>query len=280
MNDLLLKSKEIYDFAMLTYKPKAVVLMLSGGDDSLTCAHVAKELGIKIDFVIHGNTRTGIQDTTDFAIKEAKNLGHKLLLADAGNSYVDYVMRKGFFGKGNDAHNYSYHILKWNHFSRAVSANIRHRKRNFPILFLNGARQSESERRKITMISPYNVMKGKENNIWVNLINHWDNHECKDYLNGNSINRNPVSINLCRSGECMCGTMQTQGDRVEAGYFYPEWKKWIDSLEKQVKEKHGWGWNENKPKAKPLSNQIEIFQPMCSGCKVDFGANDFKRLAI
>jgi 3'-phosphoadenosine 5'-phosphosulfate sulfotransferase (PAPS reductase)/FAD synthetase len=273
MEDLILRSKEVYDFAMDTYKPRAVVLMLSGGDDSLTCAHVAKELGIKIDFVIHGNTRTGINDTTEFAIQETEKLGHKLLLADAGDSYINYVMRKGFFGKGNDAHNYSYHILKWNHFSRVVSANIRQRKRNFPILFLNGARQSESERRKITMVSPYNVMKGKENNIWVNLINHWDRSHCLDYLNGNSIKRNPVSVNLCRSGECMCGTMQTQGDRTEAGFFYPDWKKWIDSVEKAVKEKHGWGWNDNMPKPIKPSNQIELFQPMCSGCKVNFGTN-------
>lgn len=120
----------IIERAMLDYKPKAVVLMFSGGDDSLTTYEVIRQLNIKIDFVIHGYTRTGIQQTTDFAKWEVERRNGKLLIADAGDAYERYVMRKGFFGKGNGAHNISYHILKQDAFDRTISKHIRQRQRN------------------------------------------------------------------------------------------------------------------------------------------------------
>lgn len=263
VENLILGSKEIYDRAIVDFKPKAIVLMLSGGDDSMTTKYVAKELGIKFDFVIHGNTRTGIPETTDFVRKESENDNY--LEADAGSSYIDYVLRKGFFGVGERAHTYSYHVLKIAHFRKLVSQHLRQRKRNFPVLFINGARRLESENRKKTMISPYNRDPAQKNNIWVNLINEWDKPDCKDYLEGNGIKRNPVSINLCRSGECMCGTMQSKGDRQEAAFFYPEWAKQLDALEKEAIEMHGFGWGVSMPKPKD-KRQIDLFQPMCIGC--------------
>lgn len=258
-------SKEIFDRAVLDFKPKAIVMMFSGGDDSLTTYHVAKELGIKLDAVIFGNTQTGIPDTTKFVIQEVYKNRDRLIEADAGDSYENYVTRKGFFGVGAMAHNYSYNILKNNHFKRVVSYHFRQRQQNFPILFINGARRMESERRKKTMISPYRFTPAFKNNIWVNLINEWDKPDCKNYLEGNGIKRNPVAINLCRSGECMCGTMQSKGDRKEASFFYPDWGKKLDSLERFVKEKHGYGWGVNAPK-KIDKRQLDLFQPMCVGC--------------
>jgi 3'-phosphoadenosine 5'-phosphosulfate sulfotransferase (PAPS reductase)/FAD synthetase len=272
MNELIRQSKEIYDVAVSTYKPKTTVLMLSGGDDSMTAYYVAKELGVKFDFAIHGNTRTGIEETTEFAISEIEKNGDKLLLADAGDSYIKYIVRKGFFGKGNHAHNFSYHILKWTHFRRVVSQHIRKRRKNFPILFINGARQSESERRKVTMVSPYKQIGGGSN-IWVNIINHWDRHHCLDYLEGNGIKRNPVSILLCRSGECMCGTMQTEGDRQEASFHFPRFKERIDVIDSVISKLHGWGWNDSMPKGKVLLAPkiiTDVSQVMCTGCKVNY----------
>lgn len=263
-DDLLIGSKDIYDRAVLEFNPKAIVLMFSGGDDSLVTYHVAKQLGIEFDYVIHGNTRTGILDTTEFVRDKVEKMGDNYLEADAGNSYLDYVLRKGFFGKGSQAHNFSYRILKYNHFGKIVSKHLRMGIRNYNVLFVNGARRMETERRKITMINPIKVDPANERNIWVNLINEWTKEDCANYLFGNSIKRNPVSINLCRSGECMCGTMQSIGDRAEASYFYPKWGKDLDALEREVKAMHGFGWGENKPKEN--KGQLDLFQPMCIGC--------------
>jgi len=270
---LLESSKEIIQKAIIDYRPKAVVMMLSGGDDSTTAYAVGRELGIKFDLVIHGNTQTGIKETSMFAAKQVENYGDKLVVADAGNAYVNYVMRKGFFGAGNSAHNFAYHVLKIEHFRKAISQNLRKGRRNYPILFINGARRLESKRREITMINPYRKDPNQKNNIWVNLINEWEKSDCKDYLSGNGIERNPVSVNLCRSGECMCGTMQSIGDRTEASYFYPAWGKWIDKLEKEVIKKFPWKWGEtiNKQRLMEMNGQLnafESFQPMCTGCKI------------
>lgn len=262
-------SKEIVKQAFADFKPNATVIMFSGGDDSLTTYHVAKQLGIKIDFVIHGNTRTGIQETTLFARKEVERLGDRYLEADAGSSYVDYLMRKGFFGVGLGAHAFTYHILKQDHFEKVVSRNIRQRRRNFRIMFLNGARRQESANRLITMASPFKITNRKPNDLWVNLINEYTKEDCLNYLEGNSIKRNSVSVELCRSGECMCGTMQTKQDRAEASFMFPKWGKWLNELEKTVIKKHGWGWGEVKPKQKNVI-QAEVFQPMCTGCKMNF----------
>ena len=49
---------------------------------------------------------------------------------------------------------------------------------------------------------------------------------------------NPVAIELCRSGECMCGTMQTQAERREASAIYPEWGSWLSELEREVIARH------------------------------------------
>ena len=272
MIDLILDSKQILEKAIADFKPNAIVMMFSGGDDSLTAYHVAKELGIKIDFTLHGNTRTGIPETTSFARKEAERLGDNYIEADARDSYENYVIRKGFFGKGISAHTYSYHVLKAEHFRKAVSKHIRQRQRGFKIMFINGARRKESANRLITMKEPTKIMKSMPNDMWVNIINEWDKPDCKDYLEGNGIKRNEVSVNLCRSGECMCGTMQSKGDRTEAAYFYPAWGKWLNDLEKKVYEKHGFGWNDNITVINP--NQLKLdFQPMCTGCKVDYENN-------
>lgn len=272
MTGLLGSSKEIMDRAIQEFKPKAMVLMLSGGDDSLTAFAVAKELGYKFDMVVHGNTRTGIEQTTNFVVKFTADQKQKLIIADAGTSYEDYVLRKGFFGAGDKAHNYAYHVLKIAHFRRVVSKYLRKRRRNYPILFINGARRQESKRREITMINPYRRDPNQKNNIWVNIINEWSKHQTIDYLEGNSVARNPVSVNLCRSGECMCGTMQSKGDRIEAAYFYPEWAKWLEHLENEVTKKFPWGWGENINTQRKLElngqlNAFSHFQPMCIGCK-------------
>jgi len=129
IEEKIISSKEIIDRAISEYKPYAIVLMLSGGDDSLTALAVAKYLNVPITHIMHGITGTGIKETTDFVRKICADEKSIYLESNAGTSYQDYVFRKGFFGVGNNAHNFSYRILKYNHFGKCVSANIRHGKR-------------------------------------------------------------------------------------------------------------------------------------------------------
>ena len=270
-------SKEIIDKAIIDFKPKVNVLMLSGGDDSMASLQVCKELNVKIDFIIHGNTKTGLEETTDFARKVAQKSKIEYIEADAGNAYENYVMRKGFFGVGEKAHTFAFHILKAKHFSKAVSHHIRQRQRDFPVLFINGARRLESANRMKTMLNPYKVDPSQKNNIWVNIINEWDNGDPVKYLEGCGIKRNPVSMALCRSGECMCGTMQSLENYAEAKAFSPKWGKKMDALRKKVTELFPWDWGNNPPPTWTLEKKGQgnlftgfhaDFQPMCSGCKI------------
>lgn len=256
-------SARIFRNAVEQYSPTHIVSMVSGGYDSAASDQVAREIGAQIDFVMHGNTRCGIRQTTDFVRSHYGSMG-EYVEADAGTAYEDYVLRKGFFGKGIGAHGFSYRVLKATPFRKAISANIRQGKRGIRVLFLNGARKDESENRQhnlqVTRQDP-----ASPGNIWVNLIHDWSQETRDAYLRSRATVVNPVATQLCRSGECMCGTMQTAQERMEATAIYPEWGRWLDGLEQEARRLHGFGWGEAFPK--PVdARQADLFQPMCKDC--------------
>lgn len=256
-------SREILSEAVERFSPTHIVSMVSGGRDSAASNAVAQELGLKIDLIIHGNTRCGIPDTSEFVERHYGNLGVDFEVSDAGSAYEDYVLRKGFFGKGIGAHGFSYRVLKATPFRKTISRCIRKGRRNIRILLINGARKDESENRKKNL-SMFRRDPAAPGNIWVNPIHNWTAHNRDDFLESQSIPINPVTKLLCRSGECMCGTMQTEAERKEAALFYPEWGRWMDDLETEAKRLHGFGWGQTFPRRK--MGQLDLFQPMCRDC--------------
>ncbi len=267
MQSLLEQSKEIALVAIEKYKPSAVAVMFSGGNDSLTAYHVAKQLKLPLTHLVHGVTRTGISETTEFSRQIGQRSGLRYLEADAGDSFEEYVLRKGFYGIGVQAHVFAYHTLKAQPF-RKVFSSIRKRRRNFKILLLNGARIEESNNRRNNFTSECNIDPGAKNNIWVNLLHHWRKEDCSNFLTDNSINRNPVTELLCRSGECLCGTMQSQEERKEAAFWFPKWGRWLYKLEEKVISKFPWGWGQKLPNSyrQELAGQTNLFQPACQSC--------------
>ena len=246
------------------FAPTHTILTVSGGRDSAAETELALEMGIKPDFILHGRTGTGIRQTTEHVISHYGNLGPDLVIADAGDAYEQYVMRKGFFGIGKDAHNFSYHVLKAQPFRKAISKHIRQGRRDIRVMVLNGARMTESENRRINLPETKRD-PASPGNLWVNLIHDWTDGDRDNYLRLRQTPINPVAVQLCRSGECMCGTQQTLQARAEAAALYPEWGNWLDDLEARAVAKHGWGWGVPMPRpADP--NQVEMFSPMCMGC--------------
>lgn len=263
------RSEQILLEAIQKYKPTHIVSMVSGGNDSATSHHVLEELAQKlklnIDFIIHCRTGSGIEDTTDFVKRYYGQKDTPLIIADAGTAYQDYVLRKGFFGKGIAAHGFAYRILKATPIRKAISKYIRKRRRNIRVLLINGARKDESENRK-KHLKVFREDPAQKNNIWISIIYDWTLDNCKNYLENRQIEINPVSKNLCRSGECMCGTMQSDAERLEASIMYPKWGKWLDDLEKKAVAKFGFGWGENMKRVD--KNQGDLFMPMCTDCHV------------
>ena len=63
MDSLIKSSADVLRTAMSEFQPTHIVSMVSGGKDSAASDQIARELGVKIDFVMHGNTRCGIPST-------------------------------------------------------------------------------------------------------------------------------------------------------------------------------------------------------------------------
>ncbi len=214
--------------------------------------------------IIHGNTRCGIPETSQFVERQYSDTGPDFAVADAGTAYEDYVLRKGFFGKGVGAHGFAYRVLKATPFRKVISRCIRQRRRNIRVLLLNGARRDESANRQ-SNLKVFRPDPAMPNNIWTSLIYNWSATDRDEYLASRGVPINEVSKLLCRSGECMCGTMQTDEERREAALFYPEWGQWLDDLEAEAMRLHGFGWGQTMPKKAPAVPG-ELFQPMCSDC--------------
>lgn len=267
---LIEKSAQILKDAIEKFNPTHIVSMVSGGKDSAASDQVARELGANIDMVVHGNTRCGIPQTSQFVRETYGKMG-EFVEADAGTAYEDYVLRKGFFGKGIGAHGFAYRILKATPFRKAISHSLRRGKRGVRVLLLNGARKDESENRQKNL-QVWRQDPAQAGNIWVNLIHDWSQDDRDDYLKSRGTPINPVAVQLCRSGECMCGTMQSKQERAEAAALYPGWGNWLTSLEREAKELHGFGWGDQFPKARS-GGQGDLFQPMCKDCIIR-GAND------
>lgn len=272
MDNILHSSQEIFADAVVKHPPHAVVLALSGGTDSLTALAVALKLNIKIDYILHCNTRTGIKQTTEYVRNLANDLSIPYIEADSGDAYEEYVRRKGFFGRGNTAHNYAYHVLKATAFRKAVSKVIRKRKRGRNVLLLNGARLEESDNRRENMgDSPLRVDPGAKSNIWVNILQEWTKRDCMKILMESFLKRNPVADILHRSGECMCGTTQSDEAREEAAFWFPEWGAWINNLEADVTKEFPWKWGQQPAdyERKIMKGQMPLFSdfnPMCHTC--------------
>jgi 3'-phosphoadenosine 5'-phosphosulfate sulfotransferase (PAPS reductase)/FAD synthetase len=277
VDEMLEKSREILAEALSRYDPYASVAMISGGKDSICAFYVMKRLGCDVTHILHGVTGTGIEDTTHFvrrfSLDEQRRTGIKYLEANAAGRYEEYVMKKGFFGTGGFAHQFSYHILKSNPF-RSVMTQVRERRRSRKIFMINGARFWESTRRGTSPDLMTSVREDK-GNIWVNILQDWRKVDRDAFLEEVDARMNPVTKVLCRSGECMCGTMQSASDREEATFFYPRWGNWLNNLEVEVMKKFPWRWGEARPNphlmklpspSSPLSIDDEDIPLMCVDC--------------
>lgn len=261
---MIADSARIAKDALEKINPTHVVSMVSGGKDSAASHAVAIALGIKVDLVIHGNTRCGIPQTSAWVEQQYAGGPVDFAVSDAGTAYEDYVLRKGFFGKGIGAHAFAYRVLKAQPFRKTISRQIRQGRRGIRIMLINGARKDESENRRknLAVMRPDPASPG---NVWVNLIHNWSQEDRDRFLDLHQVPINPVAKALCRSGECMCGTMQSSAERIEAAILYPEWGRWLADLESEARRRHGFGWGQPFPRKSP-DGQGDLFQPMCKDC--------------
>lgn len=267
------------------------VLMFSGGKDSQATFEVCKILGVKLDAIVHVNTGCGLPETTEYVRQWSETTGIPYVEADSGDQYEQRVRRKGFYGVGTgmqSAHSFAFRELKRTAYRRAI-ADLRERQRGRKVLMINGARAAESSNRDENMRGKYikcdQVRAGglpASPNWWVTPLLDWSDEDRTTFLREQKCPINPVSKALCRSAECLCGSVQGLQARVEASAYNPEWGRWLDGLDEYAKQKFGFGWGESMPvpvgaEERKLHKHLEAKgqmkleftddSPMCSSCR-------------
>lgn len=212
----------LINLAFIRYRTRELHALFSGGDDSLVATHIAS-LHPRFTGVLHLDTGTGIPETREFVIDTCKKYGWPLTIETPDSlSYRDLVLKghktkdgrvlRGF-PYGISSHNTMYYYLK----QRSLQRFVRQRKRvhDDHIALVTGIRINESLRRMRSVLSMPISNHGAM--VWLNPILKWNKPECLRYLEQHNISRNPVSVNLHRSGECLCGALAnppgTEGNR-------------------------------------------------------------------
>lgn len=264
-------AEQIIMEAIGQYKPYKYVLMVSGGHDSVTAAHItASVLKVNnIEFEIyHGDTTIGIPETQEYVKRICERYGWKLNIRrppDPNWWYDKIVERFGFPGPTKTSHRYMYRYLKERALNRFVTYECKtHPLKKQNVFLATGIRLQES---KIRMGYSKPSIKDRSK-IWVAPILHFSEQDCKDYMAEHLIPPNPVKQKICISGECLCGCFARNEEWMEIKSSYPETADRIEKLW-EVAKKNGFPWhwasgpNEWKKLQRIVDQQTNF---MCVGC--------------
>lgn len=268
LDNLIKEAYDIYNFGIqkFIYNDKKILsntcILFSGGNDSTILFYLFKDIA---DFAIHINTGIGIPETYMYIQDTCKkfDVPLKVYKSNDDDSYENLVKNFGFPGPAQ--HFLMYQRLKERALRKAVKENNVPKKER--IVFLSGKRRDESLRR---MLSPEFVRNRSV--VWISPIVNWTKSDINLYRKiNNDIPRNPVSDMLHMSGECMCGSFAKVGERDQVAFFFPNFIRYIESLEGEVqknnniaKERMSWGWGVDRKNRK---RNIKKINDLCSTCE-------------
>lgn len=249
----------VIDQAVAEHKPSHVFAMLSGGDDSLTSTSIAAKHP-SFRGVVHLNTGIGIEETREFVRETCRREGWLLIERwPPRMTYERHVLLHGMPG-GTFKHSIMYHRLKQEALELIVKEHKQHRRDR--IAFVTGIRKQESVRRMKGVIAVPISREGAR--VWVAPILDWSKIDCLKHLEREGLPRNPVSINLHRSGECLCGALADPRELDVIAFFYPKVGAHIRDLERQCFEKrlpYAWGRDPSQP-----FDDNQSMMPLCQSC--------------
>ncbi|MFW6195232.1 MAG: phosphoadenosine phosphosulfate reductase family protein, partial [Chloroflexota bacterium] len=202
-------------------------ILFSGGDDSTTVAHAMRGLATH---AIHVNTGIGIESTRQFVRDTTASWDLPLIEEHPRDeySYLNTILKFGF--PGPRQHLMMYRRLKDDGL-RKIRKSFVTKPRRQRVLFLTGIRHEES--RKRASAQPH-FREGSV--IWCSPMLHWTKLDMNTYRRMFDVPRNPVTEQLHKSGECLCGSFAAPGDREEIRLWCPEVDQHISSLEERVRE--------------------------------------------
>lgn len=271
VTQLVVESHGILDRAIAEHIPTGkrtmagVVILFSGGNDSTVLAHMFKDIATH---AAHANTTIGIEKTREFVRNTCEEWGLPLLERTSKSerdSYRSLVLDQGFPGPGH--HYKMFQRLK----ERALEQVRRelvlqpYRER---VVFLAGRRRSESQRRQMIPAA-----ERRKSTVWVSPLVNWTKLDLNTYrLMQGDVPVNQVSDLIHMSGECLCGSFATAGERAEISSWFPEVFKEIAALEVEIAERDDipahrktWGWGADKSMLAASRARTKV-GALCSSC--------------
>jgi len=267
-------STEVLERAIREHDPSHVFALFSGGHDSLCATHIASKHP-RFSGVIHVNTGIGVEATRTYVRETCARFGWPLKEYHVeGQSYRDLALTYGF--PGPPQHNVMYRKLKQRSLERVVREHKTHRHDR--LIFVNGARRGESQRRMRTTAGK--EVYREKCIVWVSVIHGWAATDRLPYMALHGLPRNPVVDRLHMSGECLCGCFSKPGELQMLEAWYPETAATIRDLEREVRAR---GlpclWGEPPPtkvspdqQSMPFWSELEVVRPrrrmLCQDCVV------------
>jgi 3'-phosphoadenosine 5'-phosphosulfate sulfotransferase (PAPS reductase)/FAD synthetase len=263
--------KDIIREAIDKFSPIRVLLLFSGGHDSLCSTHVSASIlnEINIPFeVYHGNTTIGIKETRQYVIDTCELFGWRLVIREPPREkdrYESLVLNHGFPGPTKKSHQIMYRCLK----ERALRAYVTHEVKSSPfarenVLLISGVRKHES----IIRMGYTWTVKKEYSRVWCNPIFFWHKKDCENYMKENKLPRNRVKDVLGISGECLCGCFSDSGEYDKLVQHYPEAAEEIDRLDDLTTNAgFPWGWSSGPTEWNKQQQSDKATMNMCIRCK-------------
>jgi 3'-phosphoadenosine 5'-phosphosulfate sulfotransferase (PAPS reductase)/FAD synthetase len=258
---------EIVAEAIARYKPVAIYVGFSGGNDSRAVAHWMMN-NVPGCRPFHINTGIGIERTRQYVRDTCALYGWNLreirALEDCGESYDALCIAHGF--PGPDGHQMMYSRLKERGVRQLVREAKDGRKHRDTVLIASGIRHDES---LIRMGYAGREINKVDSQVWINPLYWWPKEQRDAYNAASGMPENPVTKLLGMSGECGCGAFAQPGELARWAAIDPEFGERVERLQKIVLQRgFTWSWEGRPPRGGCKKEQGQIFQrPLCVGCE-------------
>lgn len=256
--------------AIALYQPRQIVILFSGGYDSMITAQVVK--GLDTGGVPVSTWAIDTKLSADGWREYVESVANELAFPDFNiydnqsgyNEFEDWVKSQGC-PYTPDGHLRAYHRLK----DRAIAAihMLYKQERRDKNLFVSGMRRDESLKRH--NVAEYSKFT-KSNICFCSPIVHWSNERVTAHRIENDLPHNPFYETVGGSGDCQCnwgnfctlGKLQKHSPRLAGGN--------VATLDRLSRDGHGYGWDETPPPEWMKYQQAlfpdELGEFLCSNC--------------
>ena len=237
--------------AYYEHQPVYILILWSGGGDSTAVTDITfawiKQDNISTPVkVVSIETFLGHDHWRDYITHHANGFDHQFYSNPNPDWYAQKCLEGGFPYNPRAQHPMLYQRLK----ERAIYAALRDHKGNNRfnrVLFVSGIRKFESKRQQ-ALQNPITRMGSA---VFVNPLFYWRDQTKTVYLIERELPTNPFKAETGGSGDCYCIGLYCPASKLrETGATHLADR--LESLEKQVKPIHGWGYSE-----KPDPIQLE-----------------------